>query len=325
MFNKIKASLRNNPFYVSHLQKNINDFRYFIKNLLFYFNHFRFSGKKIEGNTLFFVIDPKQHHPGLADRLKVICCIYYIAKINDFKFKLIFDAPFKLQDYLVCNKVDWYASIDDIQFSFKTTRMLAYNGMGKIPTLRKKINQYVIYYYIGRDILNTNKINNHDEILRNCFHELFKPSEILENSLKNMCLTPKQYNAVHLRFVNALEKFEDGVYNCLSVKEQELLINKCLNCLKDIKENCKKDIVVFSDSNRFLSIAKKNGYKVLDGTVSHISFNNNNDAVLKTFTDFYMISRSDKVYRIISKEMYGTTFSLYASIFGNCEFKTIRI
>ena len=100
--------------------------------------------KNIEGNTLYFVFDHQQTHPGLADRLKVICCAYYIAKINSFDFKIIFDTPFLLQDYLEPNKINWKGQWDDLSYSFKNARLLAYNGMGKIPHLNNKIKQYII-------------------------------------------------------------------------------------------------------------------------------------------------------------------------------------
>ena len=38
-----------------------------------------------------------------------------------------------------------------------------------------------------------------------------------------------------------------------------------------------------------------------------------------------MISRSKKVFRIVSKELYYTTFSYYAAIAGCCDFETIDI
>lgn len=221
--------------------------------------------------------------------------------------------------------MDWVASMDDIQFSYKTSRMLAYNGMASIPVLKKTIKQYVIYYYLGRDILRYNNIPNSDAIIRDCFNELFVPTEDLFAAIEKCGMAKRSYVSAHLRFVNALEHFEDGVYNSLSQEKQLLLIQKCLDCLHHIQKQCGKPLLVFSDSNRFLQIAKEQGFMILDGNVGHVSFNADRSNVLKTFLDFYMIGRSDKVFRIISKEMYGTTFSLYASVFGNCELETLNI
>ena len=328
MMSRIKAFLRANPFYINHLQRRVNDCRYFISNLKFYIKHFTLrKDKEVEGNTVYFIYDPKQKHPGLADRFKVICCAYYIAKLNGFEFKLIFDTPFKLHDYLTCNKYDWIGHWDDLSFSYINTRMLAYNGMGKIPQLSKRHKQYLIYYYIGKNILQCNHIPNWEKIWHDCYNELFKPSEKLLETIKirGGGYKMREYIAAHLRFVNALEYFEDGVYNSLSKEMQNTLIGKCLTALADIKKKENKPVIVFSDSNRFLNIAKTQGYIILEGDVHHISFKTDESNVMKTFLDFYMIGRSEKTYRIIAPEMYATTFSYYAAMSGGSKFETINI
>lgn len=327
MIEHIKAYLRRNTFYRKYFQCTVNDCRYWIRNLKFYISHFRFHPSKDVkgGNTVYFVLDAKLKHPGLTDRLKVIACIYYVAKVNGFQFKLIFDEPFKLSDYLECNKIDWAASMDEISFSFSTSRMLAYNGMGKIPHLHKSVKQYIVYYYIGQNILECNKIENWEAVWRSCYDDLFVPSSLLINAIERNGYISKNYISVHFRFVNALESFESGYYNQLDKESQEQLIEKCLDCLRYIKEQSKLPVLVFSDSNRFLSIAKGNGFSILEGDIKHISYHADEDTILKTFSDFYMISRSKKVYRIMSKDLYGTTFSHYAAICGNCEFETIYL
>ena len=324
MLKIIKYYLRNNSFYVKFFQSKVNDCRYFLNNLKFYVSNFNMHNKEKElgNNTVFFVLDPKQEHPGLADRLKIICCIYHIAKKNGFDFKLIHDYPFNLSDYLDCNKINWIGNWNELNFSFKSSRMLAYNGMRKIPVLSKKINQYIIYYYIGKNILQCNHIDGWEEIWRNCYKELFKSSAKLQEQIDLLGFEEKSYNAVHFRFVNALENFEDGVYNSLkTTEEKEMLIDKCLKGLQNIMVmNGGKRLLIFSDSNMFLKRAKEAGYFVLDGTVAHISFNSQKDAVMKTFVDYYMISRADKVYRVKSKELYAGMFSFYASLSGNANF-----
>ena len=328
MFSRIKAFLRGNSFYVNHLQRRVNDCRYFASNIKFYICHFSFrKDKEVEGNTLYFVYDPSQKHPGLADRLKVICCVYYIAKINGFDFKLIFETPFKLCDYLECNKYNWVGHWEDLSFSFKNSRMLAYNGMGKIPHLNKKYKQYLIYYYIGKNILQCNHVPEWEKVWAECYNDLFKPSYKLLNAYKisGQGYKERSYIAVHLRFVNALEHFEDGHYNSLNKEKQDKLIERCLNALTDIQIKENKPIIVFSDSNRFLNIAKMKGYAIIDGEVHHISFQVDKDNILKTFLDFYMIGRSEKTYRILAPEMYATTFSYYAAISGGSKFETLSI
>ena len=280
--------------------------------------------KSVEGNTLFFIIDPNLTHPGLADRLKVICCCYYIAKINNFNFKIIFEKPFALSDYLIPNKVNWIASTKDLSFSIKNSRLLAYNGGGKIPKLSTSIKQYHIYHYIGKNILQCNNVVGWEKIWFQCFQDLFIPSPHLKNLLSQQGYVPHTYNAVHLRFVNALENFEGGFYNKVSEDNKNQLINKCLNILSEIDNNTDKSLLVFSDSVIFLESAKKAGYNVLDGNVAHISFSNSKSSFDKVFVDFYMIGLSDTVYRIKTKELYNTTFSYYAALANGAKFKHVE-
>lgn len=102
MMSRLKMFLRKNAFYNKYLQEHINNIRLFWKNCIFYFHHYTFkNNKELDGtHTVFLVYDAEQEHPGLADRLKVICCAYYIALQNGFDFKLVFETPFKLYDYL---------------------------------------------------------------------------------------------------------------------------------------------------------------------------------------------------------------------------------
>lgn len=321
MWNYIKFYLRNNSFYTRYCQVKINDLRYFLRNMKYYLQKYTLKiDKSVNGNTLFFIIDPNLTHPGLADRLKVICCCYYIAKINNFNFKIIFEKPFILSNYLIPNKIDWIAHEEDLSFSLKNSRLLAYNGGGNIPKLNKKIKQYHIYHYIGKNILQCNNIIGWEKIWFQCFQELFTPSDHLKNLLSQQDFISRTYNAAHLRFVNALENFEGGFYNAVSENNKNELINKCLNILSEIKNNSNKKLLVFSDSAIFLKHAKKAGYNVLDGNIAHISFSSNSSAFDKVFIDFYMIGLSDTVYRIKTKELYNTTFSYYAALANGANF-----
>ena len=56
---------------------------------------------------------------------------------------------------------------------------------------------------------------------------------------------------------------------------------------------------------------------VLDGKVGHISFTENtHEVAMKTFVDFYAISKASRVIRILAPEMYNTVFSYYAAVLG---------
>lgn len=320
LFEKIKCVLRANPFYKRHCQTHVNNCRYWVRNMKYYRSYFWRKDKEVNGHTIYFIIDPQITHPGLADRFKAIIGTYYIAKQNNFDFKIIFTYPFTLSDYLGYASQNWIASFDDLSYSFQNSRIIAYNGGGKVPILNKSIKQYHVYCYIGYDILETNQIGDYKAIWGKLYRELFQPTPLLEKALLNYAyLKENQFIAIHLRFVNALEHFEGNQFNFLTPEQKEHLITRCISAIQDIiNRNPEKQIVVFSDSNIFLTRIKKElPIHVLEGKIGHISFSGNEDIIVKTFIDFYMISKASHVIRILAPEMYGTVFSYYAALIGN--------
>lgn len=314
---KIKCFLRANKYYKKYCQTSVNDCRYWCRGLKYYRNLYHWSpDREVSGNTVFFIIDPEISHPGLADRLKAIIGTYYIARENGFDFKIIFQHPFHLDKYLASTH---YANQNELSYSLKNSRILAYNGGGSVPKLSKSVKQYHVYNYIGYDILETNKIGNYQKLWGELYRDLFKPTPLLQNAIDATPLQPDTYIAVHLRFVNALEQFEENQFNFLSKEEKEALIIKCEKGISDIqKKYSDKKIVVFSDSSVFLSRVATDmpGIIILDGAIGHISFSNTEDVVLKTFLDFYEMGRASLIIRILTKEIYPTVFSYYAALSG---------
>ncbi len=279
-----------------------------------------------QNKRLYFVIDNRLKHPGLADRFKAIIGCYYLAKINDLDFKIIYKTPFKLEDYLSPNKVDWLADFADLDYSIMDTRFLNYSDWHGLPSLKKE-KQYHCYNYIGNDILL--QIPNSKVMWSNLFHELFQPTKILSDAISNTGLKLKSYIAVHLRFVNALDNFESGHFNGLNEEHAIDLIERCKKAIEQIyiKYGKDTDVICFSDSKRFLDSIKESPIKILDSTsIGHICFNNDENHILKSFLDFYLISRSIKVFRIFAPEMYvNTCYSLYAGIMGECEVEDLWV
>ena len=245
---KIKYSLRRNRYYRKYFQTSVNDMRYAIRHIHYYKRKYSWpKDRDVIGNTLYFIIDSDIKHPGLVDRLKAIIGLFYVAKQNGFEFKVVFKHPFKLEDYLIMNHYDWIADESDLSYSLQNTRLIAYNGSGKIPYLRKNIKQYHVYCYIGYDILSSNNVADSDTVWCSLFHELFRPSSSLQHNLDYYSCKYVDYVAVHLRFVNALEKFEGDQFNVLSEDKRENLIQRCLNGIKQIQEeNPLKKVMVFS-------------------------------------------------------------------------------
>lgn len=75
-----------------------------------------------------------------------------------------------------------------------------------------------------------------------------------------------------------------------------------------------------------MTIAENNGFNIIGGgNVGHISFNSSEESVEKMFLDFYLLSRSSKVYIARANELYTTVFSMYASIVGDCDYEWIDV
>lgn len=296
----------------------------FLKGWLFdlkYVIKIRVKGLKLK-NVFFFVFDPNFSHPGLADRFKAIVSCYYIAKINNYEFKIVHPFPYKLSDFVVENSVKWESSASYLEYSIVGTKFFVYTGLIKglkchlIPD-----KQYHCYSYKGDDIFYVNGVKNFGKEFGRLFNELFLPSPKLKAAIDSTGLKPKEYIAIHARFVNTLDSFESSKYPKLSPKKQTELLERCKNKLEEVINKEKPfPVVVFSDSKRFLDYIKNLNVVLLDSkNVEHISYSTNDDAILKTYLDFFLISRARTVYRMISQELYATNFSLYASYVGNAE------
>ena len=324
---RIKCYLRANTYYKKYFQTHVNDMRYFCRSCRYYMKYYSFGkDKQVEGNTLYFIIDPEIKHPGLSDRYKAIVGCYYIAKINGFDFKIIFETPFRLSDYLDINEHDWRAKKDDLSYSLQNSRVIPYNGGGKIPRLRNSVRQYHVYSYIGYDILETNRVPDYKILWGTLYHSLFKPRDFILRKIKETGFEKNTYIAVHLRFVNALEHFEGDQFNMVPEKKKEELVQRCLAAIKHIIDTNKDiPILVFSDSNTFLHRVKELPVHVLDGKIGHISFHQENEVMVKTFLDFYMISDARKVFVIHAPEMYPTVYSYYAALAGYKDVITVDV
>ncbi|GHT05552.1 hypothetical protein FACS189440_21720 [Bacteroidia bacterium] len=331
LWQKIKHYLRNNPFYIKHFQIPINNGRYFVRDCSYYFKKYTLKkDKSVQGNTLYFIIDPDRSHPGLVDRFKAIVGCYYIAQQSGFDFKLIFDHPFKLRTYLQPNVCDWYAEPDSLSYSLQNSKILSYNGF-EIPKLNKKYRQYHVYNYIGYDILRSNKLPDFNALWGTLYRELFFPEKRVIQAIESLGIVENSYIAIHLRFINALGMIEEGHFNLLSSEEdKEALILRCIAGIKKIiADYPDKKVLIFSDSSLFLERIKQSKLPViiLDGEPGHISYvkNNPDDVVMKTFIDFYMMSRASKIIAIRAPEMFSSNFSDYAALVGNKFFEVLNI
>lgn len=300
------------------------DLKNIIKNSRYRFKYRFFRAKK--RNLLYFVFEPNKKHPGLADRLKAIMSLYNTAKFCGYDFKLYFETPFKLSDYLK-PKFNWEFSLDELEYSWIDTKIVSETNWRKIGKLKPN-KQYHCYRYAGNELP---RVFN-DSGYRWCdlFNELFEPSEKLNVAYQRLAIPPKSYVAVHLRFVNALEQFENTYFdNHLKTQdERDMLIERCRKGIMQIKDSNKdKEVYVFSDSKVFLEKLKDLPVKTLDPNfIGHVSEKSNPDSQLKTFLDLYVMANSSIVYRIIAPEMFSFSYyAVLAATIGDIDCVDIRV
>lgn len=112
--------------------------------------------------------------------------------------------------------------------------------------------------------------------------------------------------------------------------KRKLLINKCLQFIKRIKDNHPEVywILVTSDSISFLDIAKKSFpyVYVIPGEVFHLDYSSKGDwGYLKSFIDIFMIAGAVKAYNYSTDEMYsGSGFAKNAARIGGTEYENVH-
>lgn len=277
------------------------DIKNFIKNSIIRFKYRPIRAKK--KNVYCCVFEDNKKHSGLADRFKTVILQYNVAKANGYEFKLYWESPFKLQDYLMPN-YNWVMSLKDLEYSLYDTKIVSEVGWRKRSRLKKN-KQYHCYRYMGGYAPEKMPYTG----LKWCelFNELFLPSDNLLSAYQKLNITPKTYVSVHIRFVNALEKFEDTFFDNF-IKDEEhrqALIERCIKGLLEIKSLYPDlDVFVLSDSKLFLDMLSDIPVKTLNHEdICHISEASNKLTVMKTFVDLFFMSQSNCIYRFLAPEL----------------------
>lgn len=158
-----------------------------------YYNHI--NNIQTIPNYIIFTCNGYTWHGGLADRIKGIVSIYEWCINNDKEFRINFNHPFCLQDYLIPNKYNWLIDTNKVSYSY-------HDAEPKVCLLeprtchKKEVldNQRLLLTQWCNNNLNNNKqihvYTNMDRLLNNfsiLFNELFKPSKRLQSEIdKNL-------------------------------------------------------------------------------------------------------------------------------------------
>lgn len=283
--------------------------------------------KVIRRNTYYCIFERNKKHAGVADRLKTVIIQYDLAKANGYKFKLYWKTPFDLAQYFK-PKNEWQAELNDLEYSLFDTKIIS-----EMLTWRKMKNlvpnkQYHCYRYAGGLLPQTMPYTGskwHD-----LFWELFEPSEELKDAYHSLAIPEKSYISIHIRFVNALERFENTYFdNYLETQEErDALILRCKRSIQEIQKTYfNKEVFVFSDSKLFLDSLDNLSVKTLNHeNICHVSENSNSESQLKTFLDLYFMSKSICVYRFQAPELLSMSgFSMVAANIGDIPFYNVKI
>lgn len=296
-----------------------------------YFKLKWYTWKRLPFNvTAVAVVDGRFYSGGLADRFKGMVSLFAWAKRRNIPFRIEYTMPFQLLDYLVPNKYDWTIKEGDFVRSIKAADIVySVSEPTVIHRMRRKGINRQVHFYGNRDLLPSMNIKHQD--WGEYFKELFKPAEKLQLTINRIKPTlGEKYFAAVFRFQNLLGDFPEYDFKPLDTKqEQDDLINGCLEkVIELIKIEGGKTCLVTSDSQLFLRIVSNlNGVKIIPGSLVHLGFNTNGnyEQYEKSFVDFYLLSESEKIYSIVSGNMYPSEFPLYAAKVNNIPFKRIII
>ncbi|MDR0872233.1 MAG: hypothetical protein LBN27_02035, partial [Prevotellaceae bacterium] len=236
---------------------------------------------------------------------------------------------FDLSLFFEPNQYDWQAKENEIAIKTADAKILIVQGENGERLLHLKTKKQV-HTYINRDylpLLNEKYKTNFE--WGKLFNELFKPTSKLEAQINfHLAKINSSYIACVFRFQSLLGDFTEYDFPTLPSDKQQDLINICAKSLLALKNNHKLPVLVTSDSSTFLSyVSTLENIFTLSGKVVHLDCTDNADenVYMKSFIDFMMLSKADKIYSIVTGQMYPSEFPLYAAKVNNIPFERITV
>lgn len=286
--------------------------------------------KNVSETTMILMIDGRSIHGGLTDRLRGIATIYQYCKQKGMHFKLNYVYPFKLQDYLAPKSYDWIISEQDISYNTEQTAVVVLNDYQLDISLHRHYLDSKIRKNKGKQIHIYTNTYFLDNKFAASFSELFQPTTPLQAAIEsNQKQIGNKYIAMVFRFQQLLGDFKEDGYKVLAKDEQNVLIKKCIDKVKELHTERHPDnkILVTSDSGRFLQkITKQLDFvRIIPGKVVHMDHTANAafDTYMKSFEDMLLLSKADKIYLLQTGDMYHSGFAKRASMINNKEYEEI--
>ena len=263
---------------------------------------------------------------GLVDRLRGAVSVFQQCLRTGRDFRLFFDYPFPLTDYLVPAEYDWQIDRNDIIWNTEKAHVVICDTQTTSQIERRQHRKLFYKEFTANSDKQihcyTNSPISFIDGFADSFRKLFRPSDRLSQHLKQISDDiAAPYITVSARFCNLLGDFNEEVYNePLPAAEQQQLLDSSIEQLMALKQQyADKRIVVCSDSTTFLERSREAvGAYIIDGIVSHIG----NDTIRsyeyyeKTFLDFFTIARADAVFLLKGPGMYRSNFPQAAALLG---------
>lgn len=279
--------------------------------------------------TIIFMVDGKIIHGGLSDRLRAMTSLYKFAIDNNYRYKIFHKYPFPLDNYLSPNKYDWRISEDEISYSSVDSVPVYLDDLGYYGSqmffkraLKRQINGKFKQYHVYTNVDLVGKSFSF------YFKELFKPTSSLNAAiLKNRELIGQHYISMTFRFQQLLGDFLEGNYPILKDCEQKLLIECCIKKVVELHERNKiPTVLVTSDSALFLNeVSKLKFVYVIPGKVVHMDYTTDSSFYVyqKSFVDLFMIAGAEKIYLLVTGQMYKSGFAKRAALINMVPYKEI--
>lgn len=261
---------------------------------------------------------------GLADRLRGILSTYYVCKQLGVEFRLVFNHPFRLLDYLEPNSYNWAADSNNLRYDIRRENILILDATQDSLYQKKQQKKWLLKHISklnGQIHVYTNASFCYENGYHVLFHELFTPTVKLQNAIdKQLSLIGSHYVSISCRFLNIFGDFNEthAYTKQLSEEEKEPFLLSVINQVEKLHKkhpDCK--ILCNSDSITFLKrVATLNYTYVIPGEITHIDAKDSQgdyEKFEKTFLDFFMIAHAEHIYTLKTRGMHNSGYPYAAS------------
>lgn len=326
---RIKIFLRNN--YIAYFLNGGGKSKYWERTYNKVVSQYSPSAQQSnEEKAVIVMVDGKSGpQNGLADRLRGILSVYSICREEGIPFRIYWTYPFPLSDYLQPNNYNWEIDEESVSNSLENSQITIRFVLGNVL-----FENWIDKRYIRKAVETQTKAQLHiytnsifsQQGFHLYFDELFKPSQYLEDAIKeNFRKIGTQYYSATFRFQELLGDFKESK-SCttLPTAQKDLLISECLNQLQSFVFSIPEEynVLVTSDSVTFLDEAKIiNRVFIIPGKVNHTHFvAEGRLPFLKSYVDFFLIKNAESVHLFKNKLMYESGFPKLAALCGNRPF-----